>query len=118
MAFETWNPPRAPQLGSSKTIEQRVNAATFGDGYEQAAADGLNSIREVWTFVWNGCPTAQADQIETFFRSKGLVTPFWYTPPGASAPLKFRFTSFRRTQATGVADTMEIGARQVFDVEY
>lgn len=117
MAFATWTPPRPPQLGTSKQIDQAVDAVKFGDGYEQASAAGLNSLRETWNLQWNGCTNADCDTIEAFWRSKGKATPFWYKPPGAAAPLKFRFESFRRGQIAGPVDSIDITLRQVFDQE-
>jgi phage-related protein len=117
MAFPTWNPPRAPQLGSRLNIDQKTRVARFGDGYEQVAGDGLNTIRRTWTLVWNACPNSDADAIEAFWVQQGRTLPFWYTAPGTAQPYKWRFETFNRTQIDGNSDQLEITIRQVFDRE-
>lgn len=117
--FETWTPPVAPRATTSTAmqLDEKVLQADFGDGYEQTASDGLNSIREAWTLTWPGILDADADAIEAFWRSKGKVTAFWYRVPGRAAAKRFKFTQFERPQVAGHLDGVSVGIREVFDIE-
>ncbi len=115
MAFPTWTPPRPPQLGNRLTIDQKIKEAKFGDGYEQNAADGLNSIRRQWSLSWSACTDAEADQIENFWIEQGKTKAFWYQVPGTAAAFKWKFATYDRTQ--GNPDSIQVTIRQVFDRE-
>lgn len=118
MAFETWTPPVAPRVaGTSEELEFRDNAATFGDGYEQHAPDGLNPIGEKWVLSWPGINTAHAEAIKSFVKSKGLWMTFWYKVPGQAVAKRFRFTSFVRPHVDGLHDGVTVGIRESFEIE-
>jgi phage-related protein len=92
MASPTFNPSAPPQLGSGRELDERVNTAEFGDGYEQVTSDGLNAFRWVRALNWNGITQAEKEEIETFFLSVGRSKAWWYTPAGTVTPLKWRFS--------------------------
>lgn len=83
MTFATFTPPFAPSpQGTGTAVKSRVNTATFGDGYEQRASDGLNTIYRSGTWNWSALSTANCDAVTAFFTARGGVQSFKYTFPG------------------------------------
>jgi phage-related protein len=116
MAFETWVPPRKPQLGSGMDLDERTLEAPFGDGYRQIVADGINAQFETFRLIWNGCPNEDADTIEAFYRTKGRTTPFLYQVPGRGGAKQFRFISaLARRHIAADADALEVTIEQSFE---
>lgn len=73
-----------PTYGASEKTAPRVLSARFGDGYEQRVADGINSIKRVWTLTFSKS-TADMANVIAFLANEGGVTSFNWTPPrGAS----------------------------------
>lgn len=117
MASPTFAPSAPPQLGSSRELDERVLSADFGDGYEQVTTDGLNAFRRARSLSWNGVTQEQKEEIEAFYLSVGRSKAWWYTPAGASTPLKWRFTdklSFVDLDG-GPLYSGSVPIRQVFD---
>lgn len=74
-----------PAQSASKRKRPRVLRATFGDGYEQRAADGINFNPREWQLTWVGTPSV-IDAIEAFLEDAGGVDAFdWQDPEGYSA---------------------------------
>lgn len=119
MAFATWTPPVKPVVsGTSLSVDALTLSASFGDGYEQTADDGINPQRETWTLSWPGILNADADTIETFYRSKGKSVPFWYRVPGRATAKRYKFNSpLSRPQVAGHLDGLSVEIREVFDIE-
>ncbi len=68
-------------FSSNGSVNMRVLEAQFGDGYNQRAADGLNSISTDWSLVWTARPDADITILTDFFRSKFGFEIFLFTPP-------------------------------------
>lgn len=83
--------------GTSLTLEAKVVASQFGDGYVQRAPDGLNYLRQNWDYVAEDIDDAIADQIEAFLKPKLALVPFDYVPLRQTTALRFVCTSYTRT---------------------
>lgn len=72
----------------------RVLRASFGDGYDQIAADGINSIRDQRKVSFANITTAKRDIIQTFLRGAKGTTPFhfngklWTCEQWSETPIK------------------------------
>lgn len=75
-----------PTYGASERTQPRVLTATFGDGYEQRLADGINTIRRVWTLSFSKT-AADTQLVIDFLENEGGVTAFNWTPPRGAAGL-------------------------------
>lgn len=73
----TWAPTVAQYAG---TATQRVRKAQFGDGYEQSAADGLNSTVLSYTLQFVG-DSIKISAILAFLDAHAGATAFYWTPP-------------------------------------
>lgn len=72
-----------PAYGAQRSKTPRVRNASFGDGYQQRVADGINTQPATWNLTFN-VTKADADAIESFFEGKGGVESFTWTPSGMS----------------------------------
>ena len=101
MAVQTF--PAIAVSGESRLSETpRVREVRFGDGYTQAAADGINTIPRTYRAVFAARPNGEIDTIRAFLRARAGHEPFRFTPPEESAAVKWRCRewSVRRVSAT------------------
>ena len=83
MTYPVFEPPVRPKTTSS-SIEIKTKSNSFGDGYEQSVADGINAVREKLELSWPVLTFDQASQIHEFLKArKGL--PFTWAQPGEDA---------------------------------
>jgi len=68
-----------PDRSLAKRSNPKVLTARFGDGYEQRAIDGINSVAETFNISFVNRPSAEADDIVGYFESLGGATSFNYT---------------------------------------
>jgi phage-related protein len=110
MAVETFN--WCPIPGASVDYEFSVITAGLGDGYEQEAAQGINNVRQVWTLSFDG-DAARVKAITDFVLRHQGFKHFLWTPPGETAPLKFKAKTPKRT-LNGGYQTLSLTFRQHF----
>ena len=80
MAVFTW----APDTGASKVEKPAVTKISFGDGYQQRVAYGINTAPETWSVNFANRDATEAAAISTFLESQNGVTSFLWTPPNDS----------------------------------
>ena len=73
-----------PDKSLSRASKPKIHLATFGDGYEQRLADGINSVKEIFTVSFATRPKADIDDIIFFLDSKKGVTAFDFTIPDSN----------------------------------
>ena len=76
--------PVRPDKSLSRASKPKVHLATFGDGYEQRLADGINSIKETFNVSFQTRPKADIDDIVGYFESLKGVTAFNFTIPDSN----------------------------------
>ena len=76
---------RVPDKNFSKKVKPTVLKITFGDGYEQRVAEGLNPLRETFNVSFNNRPKAEIDDIVAFFDNKQGTEKFDYTIPDTNS---------------------------------
>ena len=65
--------------GFQRTSTPKIHALTFGDGYEQRIADGINNLGQSMSVSFATRPKAEIDDLVAFFESLGGVTKFRMT---------------------------------------
>ncbi len=68
----------------------RIRKVSFGDGYEQAAAEGLNPLKRTYDARFNARPNADIETIRAFLSERGGHTPFLFAPLGEAAAIQWR----------------------------
>jgi len=70
-----------PDRGVSTEATARTLTASYGDGYEQRVAAGINNIPETWSLTWNSRSKNDANKVIKFLEDHKGVTSFeWYPP--------------------------------------
>ena len=97
----------APSYSSKVSYKPRFKEAVFGDGYEQAAEDGINTNPATWNLSFSNITNAQAESIIGFFETnKTWITSFdWTSPRGVAGKYKCKtfdegFDTFGTRQVT------------------
>ena len=65
--------------GFQRTSTPKVHKLTFGDGYEQRIADGINNLGQSMSVSFATRPKAEIDDLVAFFESLGGVSKFRMT---------------------------------------
>ena len=81
MTTFTWTPDQ----GARRTVKAKTFKASFGDGYAQRTADGINSLVESWSLNFSVRTRAEVVAIAAFLAAaKGVYNFTWVTPTGAT----------------------------------
>lgn len=83
-----------PDKSFKRNIRPRVRRVTFGDGYEQRLADGINTLSEVFQIKFDTRPKKEIDAVIKTLDNKKGVTAFDFTVP--------------RTDAAGGEETVKV----------
>ncbi len=111
-------PAIAPSYDSPGLDEEaRVIENSFGDGYTQTAADGINSINGSLPLTWKWITTADADILIAFFRAKKGSTPFLYKIPTESSAWMWKCKRWHRDHDRGGLTTVTAQFERVYDLE-
>lgn len=78
---------------STKSRKNRVLKAQFGDGYSQAAPDGINNLVDTWNIVYDNLSSSDRATLWTALDTVGSWDYFTWTPIGELSQKKFRVTS-------------------------
>ncbi|SAI70472.1 Phage-related protein [Bordetella ansorpii] len=111
MAIEetfTWPSANDPQ----GTVTFRRLVAQFGDGYRQAAADGINNKVQSWPLQFIGTDTYLAPILAFFDRHAGYRSFRWTPPLGEEG--WYEVTSYSPTPIGGPVYTISATFQQVF----
>jgi len=74
-----------PDKTMSRKSSPTVLLASFGDGYEQRVADGINSIKETYTLSFRNRAKADIDDMVTDLDANKGVTALVFTIPNTNA---------------------------------
>ena len=78
--------PYTPDWAPEPTLEPNVLSVRFGDGYEQAAENGLNAYLPSWDLTFSRRTEAEARAISLWFQdNRARVSPFEWALPGQAA---------------------------------
>tara|TARA_R100000231_G_scaffold86790_1_gene65890 strand:- start:7958 stop:8344 length:387 start_codon:yes stop_codon:yes gene_type:complete len=68
--------PVSVDKGFQRSSTPNINSISFGDGFEQRIANGINNLRQVMNVTFNTRPKAEIDDLVAFFESLGGVSKF------------------------------------------
>ncbi len=108
MATFTWPASYSAQVETSP----RVRRAAFGDGYEQRAGDGINSLQRKWTLRFSRNDT-DLDAIVAFLEARAAVESFDWSPPSGTAG-KWVCRSWSRSHTMPLYGELTCTFEQVF----
>lgn len=68
--------PVQPDKGFTRDSKPKTHTISFGDGYEQRIADGINNLEQTINVSFSTRPKAEIDDLVAFFESLGGVSKF------------------------------------------
>jgi len=107
--------PFTPQQSSGSTRKPRVLKASFGDGYEQRTADGLNTIRDEWHLTWN-LNALDRDTLLNFFSNLNGVSSFGWQSPDSISAKRYVCDDWSYTPLSGQMSQITAHIYQVFEL--
>ena len=107
---ETFRWAPAPQAQGDTTFA--VRKASFGDGYVQAVANGINNRSESWPLTFVG-DYVKITAIKAFLDARGGSQSFYWTPPMGTQTL-FRCEKYSRIMHSGMVCTLMATFEQSF----
>ena len=78
-------PPDQPSPGEE--VKYRTLRNKFGEGYEEAASQGINGQDQTWKYMVENLDNSYVNTIIAFLDERAGHKPFWFTPPGGIATL-------------------------------
>lgn len=103
---ETFPDIPAHRSSPGKEVNFAVLEATFGDGYVQSSAEGLNSQKENWSLTWENEDLTDVQTIEAFLDARLGYEPFYWTPPGEVTPKLWRCKKYSSKPSGPYAATL------------
>ena len=104
----------SPSYGVSVDQAPRVLTASFGDGYEQRTADGINTNPRVYNLQFNNRDYTEANNIDQFFKDRNGVESFVWQPPDGSEQGNFVCASWNKSFPTFGVISVTATFREVF----
>jgi phage-related protein len=102
----------SPAPGATLTAQPRVRTATFGDGYSQRVADGINTRPRIWSLTFTRA-TSDIDAIDAFLVARNGVESFDWTPPKGAAG-KWICKSWSQNVIANTAQSITANFEEVF----
>lgn len=101
--------------GSTRKRRNRVLIAQFGDGYDQTAPDGINSIVDEWSITYENLTSSERTTLLAALDSAGSWDTITWTPPGDTSK-KWKVTADGVSEMPMAGDlyTVSFALRQVF----
>ena len=111
-----------PDRQLKKTAKRKTLVASFGDGYEQRLADGINSVKYNFSLTFNNRTIDEVDDIAEFLEVRTGLTPFNYTfkdttAVGEERTIKVICDSYDVTYINEEYAGLTTSFRQVFDLD-
>lgn len=75
-------PDVKPDNSSTMKRVPKILRADFGDGYLQAAGDGINPYKETWDLSFSNRSLTDVNSIKNMLDNANGVSSFYWTPPG------------------------------------
>ena len=105
-----------PDFGASASIKPAVRSVSFGDGYAQRLAYGINTQPQSWSLNFTVRDADETAAIDAFLVEAGGKDWFYWTPPNTLVPLKFICSEWTRTIDNAVYSSISATFDQVFDL--
>ena len=96
---------------STRKVAFKTLVAQFGNGYEQRSADGINSKRVEWNFIWENFNTAEFTTLTTMLDSIGG----WGYLAYQGMKFKMGDEGYSITAKAGDIYDISVAMKQVFD---
>lgn len=78
-------PAHVPDMESDYERDELLSVAPFGDGYYQAAGDGIRPYKDRWNMTFTNRAKAVIDEIETFLNTLHGASFDWQSPRATAA---------------------------------
>ena len=113
MALETFTWRTQIQAGMEGTFSHKTRSATFGDGYEQIAGEGINPEKQSWPVTLTGKKTDMLQALK-FFRSYVIKSFIWTSPVGETGLYRIEAESIKSQPLSSNVLTISATFKQAY----
>ncbi len=107
--------PFEPTRASNRTVTPRFLRADLGDGYDQRAGDGIQTIKEEWSVTFEALDQTNADTLVAFFENLEGYQKFEWTPFRQTTEKKFICSDWSESFPGNSLTRVQATFTQVFD---
>ena len=113
MAIETFAWRTQIQAGMEGSFSLKTRSASFGDGYEQIAGEGINPEKQSWPVTLTG---KKADMLQAlkFFRSHVTKSFIWTSPVGETGLYRIEAESIKSQPLSSNVLTISATFKQAY----
>ncbi|MCU6219851.1 phage tail protein [Enterobacter cloacae] len=113
MSIETFTWETQIQAGMEGSFSLKTRSATFGDGYEQIAGEGINPEKQSWPVTLTG---KKADMLQAlkFFRSHVTKSFIWTSPVGETGLYRIEAESIKSQPLSSKVITISATFKQAY----
>lgn len=86
-----------PDFGVRANIKPRVRSVSFGDGYQQRQANGINARNDTWDLQFQRRTNTEATAIMDFLAARAGVEAFDWTPPNEATAIRVVCSEWNKT---------------------
>lgn len=104
-----------PDFGAQVQAQPRVRAVTFGDGYQQRQADGINNLPQVWSLQWQNRDNTETNAIKSFLALRAGVEAFDWTPPNEDTAIRVICSEWQVTTVRYNLNNVSASFTQIFE---
>lgn len=112
MTIETFS--AIPSRSFRKTKKTRVRVSSFGDGYEQRALDGINTIGQEFQLQFTNISISSAQDIDDFLDARGGLEAFYWTPTGDATQMLFKCEEWDVEYSSHISRSVTATFKRVF----
>lgn len=113
MAIETFTWRTQIQAGMEGTFSYKTRSATFGDGYEQIAGEGINPEKQSWPVTLTGKTTDMLRALK-FCRSHVTRSFIWTSPVGETGLYRIEAESVKAQPLSRKVMTISATFKQAY----
>jgi len=107
--------PLEPTRDTSKSVTARFLKAELGDGYDQRSGDGIQTIKEEWSVLFEALDSTNANLIVSFFEGLEGYQNFTWIPFRQTVAKKFICPNWSESYKGAGLTSVSASFIQVFD---
>ena len=103
-----------PSQASTRRRTYKTKRARFGNGYAQSAPDGINSVMDAWTLVFENLTTTERNQLVSILDSIQSWDYLTWQAPGDAGTKRWLLNDGWSESTTGNLWTISFDVEQTY----
>lgn len=104
-----------PSTGFEESSDSNILQASFGDGYSQRVANGINSTVRSWNLSFVNRTLVDSEAIMSFLKARNSVQSFLWTPPGEQESISVLAREWKKVYNSPITRNISVKFIEVFE---